>query len=202
MEPKFQTSFIPKKPIVATSGTSVSVIHETNVFAVIATVVFIVTIATSGGLFAYKSSLTNQIAAADKKILEARAALQPETIRDLVDSNSRIVSSKSLLEKHVVVSKLLKLLETLTLKKMRFTTFTYTYANGVPKVSMTGEVQTYNALAQQQDIFSKNEFIKNPQFSNFNLSDNGYIAVAFSATIDPMLVSYKKAIDSMTLTPQ
>lgn len=200
MEPKFQTSFIPKKPILTTKGSGVSIVHETNIFSVAATVMFIAAILTSGGLFVYKNLLTNQIAEADKSILEAQTALKPETIRDLVDANSRITASKSLLEKHVVVSKLLQLLETLTLKKMRFNTFSYSNRNNVPTIFMQGEVQTYNALAQQQNVFSSNEFIKDPHFSNFNLSDNGYIVVNFTATLDPMLTSYKKAVDSMSLT--
>ena len=197
MEPKFQSSFIPKKPIGSTGTTSsVSVIRSTNIFSVMATVVFLVTLATSVGLFIYKNVLTDQIAQADKDITANRAAFQPEKIQQLVDANSRITASGTLLEKHVVVSKLLGLLQQLTLKKMHVSQFDYSNKNGASLLNLVGEVQTYNALAEQQDVFSKSEFIKNPVFSNFNLGDNGYITIAFSATIDPTLISYKRAIQA------
>ncbi|MCX6702234.1 MAG: hypothetical protein NTX96_03530, partial [Candidatus Zambryskibacteria bacterium] len=140
-----------------------------------------------------------QIIEADKNIIAARAAFEPEKIQELVDVNNRIISAKNLLENHVVVSKILVLMENLTIKKMRFTEFDYVNKGNNPTLSIVGEIQTYNALAEQQDIFLKNEFIKNPVFSNFNLGDNGYILVNFSANIDPNLLSYKKMIESMPL---
>ena len=199
MEPKFQTSFIPKKPIGLGTGSGISVIRSTNIFSVVATVLFLVTILTSGGLFFYKNLLTNQIKEADKNIISARDAFEPEKIKELVDVNTRIVSAKKLLSSHVVVSKLFILMENLTIKKMRFTEFNYVNKDNSHTLSITGEVQTYNALAEQQDIFLKNDFIKNPVFSNFNLGDNGYILVNFSAQIDSGLISYKKSIEAIPL---
>jgi hypothetical protein len=196
MEPKFQTSFIPKKPIGSVSGSGVNVIRSTNIFSVVTTVVFIVTLLTSGGLFFYKNLLTNQIKDADKNIISARDAFEPEKIQELVDANSRIISAKKLLENHIVVSKILILLESLTIKRMRFVEFNYANKDNNHNITISGEVQTYNALAQQQDIFLKNDFIKNPIFSNFNLGDNGYILVNFSAQIDPSLISYKKNVEA------
>lgn len=197
MEPKFQTSFIPKKPIGSPVGSGMNIIHSTNVFSVVATVVFIVTLLTSGGLFFYKYTLNNQIQVADQNILTARAAFEPEIIKQLVDVNARIISAKKLLENHVVVSKLLGLMEDLVLKKMRFTEFNYANTDNNPTLTVIGEVQTYNALAEQQDVFLKSGSIKAPVFSNFNLGDNGYITFNFSATVDPTLISYKKTIEAL-----
>jgi hypothetical protein len=196
MEPKFQTSFIPKRPIGSGQGSGIGVIRSTNIFSVIATVVFIVAVLTSGGLFFYKSILTKQIAEADKSIVDARVAFETEKIKELVDANARITSAKNLLGKHVVVSKVLVLMEDLVLKKMRFTDFSFVNKDNQPTVSVSGEIQTYNALAEQQDVFSKNPFVENAMFSNFNLADNGYIMVKFTADINSDLVSYKKAVES------
>ena len=199
MDKDSQTSFIPKKPIGSPQGSGISVIHSTNVFSIVATAVFIVTILTSGGLFFYKNLLTNQIKEANKNIITAREAFEPEKIKELVDVNNRIVSAKRLLENHTVVSKVLSLMENLTIKKLRFTEFTYTNKANNPTINVSGEVQTYNALAEQQDIFLKNESIKEPTFSNFNLGDSGYILVSFSAKVDPNFVSYKKTVESLPL---
>jgi hypothetical protein len=196
MEPKFQTSFIPKKPIGVTQDSGINVIRNTNVFSVVATVIFVVTALTSLGLFFYKNVLTNQIKQADANIMSARAAFEPEKIQELVDINTRIISAKKLLENHTIVSRVLTLMEELTAKKMRFTEFNYADKNNDLTISISGEIQTYNALAEQQNTFLKNEFIKNPIFTNFTLGDNGYIFFNFSAKIDPSLVSYSKIIGS------
>src|SRR3989339_516637 len=194
MEPRFQTSFIPKKPIGSPDGSGVKIVHSTNIFSVIATVIFIITVLMAGGLFFYKNILANQIKESEKKLAEAQDAYALSSIKELLDVSARITSANSLLNKHVAVSKVLVLIGDLTVRKLRFTDLTYTIKNNIPTVAISGEVQTYNALAEQQDKFLKNEFIKNPTFSNFNLGDNGYIIVDFSTNIDPNFVSYKSTI--------
>lgn len=200
MEPKFNTSFIPKKPIVDTPAPAEFHKKGTkNIFDILATVAFMITLLASGGLFVYKNVLISQIAQADKDVNAARSAFDTTKIQDLLDANSRIMATKNLLEKHIAVSELLLLLQSLTVKKMRFSKFIYDNKNGSPTLSLDSEVQSYNALAQQSDIFSKSEFIKNQQFSNFNLSDNGFIKVKFFAGLDSTLTSYKKAVEAVSL---
>ncbi len=202
MDPKFQTSFIPKSPVVSNAQESrSSSVANTNIFSVVATVLFIAALIASGALFAYKQLLMSQIQAADRSITAARAAFEPEKIKELLDSDSRINSSKTLLERHVVVSKLLILLQNLTVKRMQLTDLTYSNKSGSHSLLMKAEVQTFNALAQQKEIFARNEFVVRPEFSNFTPKDDGVIGVSFSAVIDSGLVSYKKAIESASLNP-
>jgi hypothetical protein len=199
MEPKFQTSFIPKKPVGSSQGSGIEKIQSTNIFSITATIIFIVTILVSVGLFFYKNILNNQIETANANIEAARADFEPEKIQQLLDANARILSVKNLLENHVVVSRVLVLMQDLTVKKMRFISLNYVNKNNDPTITITGEIQTYNALAEQQDAFLKNESMKNPGFSDFNLGDNGYISVNFSSKIDPGYVSYKKMLESIPL---
>lgn len=195
MEPKFQNSFIPKKPMGLTQNVGVNVVHSTNIFSVIAGIIFVIALLISGGLFAYGKILDGQIEEVQAKILAARGAYEPEKIKELIDIDRKITSSEDLLRNHVAVSEVLSLLEELTLKKMRFTSFDYTNNNNKPEVTIAGDVQTYNALAKQQEFFASTEFIRNPTFTDFNLGDNGYISVKFSADIDQSLISYKRIMD-------
>lgn len=195
MEPKFQSSFIPKAPIVSSSTAApIQRPHTTNVFAVAAGFIFVVTLAASGGEIVYKNILTNQIAEADQELIQARADFQPEKIKELVTENAQIGMSKKLLDKHVAVSEVLALLEALTVKRMRFTAFSYEDKTTSQTVSISGVAENYNALAEQETIFSSSKFIKNPDFSNFNLDENGNVKVDFFATLDSNLVSYKQAL--------
>jgi len=198
MQPNFQTSFIPKKPV---SGESekVNVVHDTDIFTLAATITFIVTALLYGGLYFYKNLLVKQIGDAGKQLEDARAAILPDKIEELLDANSRISTVNGLLERHVVNSKMLVLLGDLAVTKLQFNDLTYTNKTGSPVLRINGEVQTYNALAQQQDILTKNEYIKNPIFSNITLSDGGNIRFQFTSSIDLNLVSYKKAVESLSI---
>jgi hypothetical protein len=196
MDPKFSTSFIPKKPIVTSSESTISVVRETNIFSLVATTLFIVTLLASGGSFAYKKILVNQIESADKQINEARAAFEADKIKDLIDANSRLAATKNLLDNHIVSSKLLALFEVLTVKKARLLQLSYINRNNSQELQLKGETQTYNALADQSNIFGESEFISNPQFSNINPGENGYINFSFTAKVNPKLLSYKRSIES------
>src|SRR4029078_12292211 len=112
---------------------------------------------------------------ADRDINAARASFELDKIQSLLDANARISAVKGLLDKHVAVSQLLALLESLTVKHIRFSDFSYNNKEGNPTLSMNTEAKDYNALASQSDIFSKNDFIQSPYFSDFSLSDNGNV---------------------------
>jgi hypothetical protein len=196
MEPKFQTSFIPKKPVIQTQGlSSAPVIRTTNIFSLVSGVVFVVTMVVSGSLFFYKQLLNKQIATAGQSIEDARGAFQLDKIQELLDANSRLLAIDKLLNNHVSVSKLLGFLSEVTVKKIRLEEMTYKNEGNSPTIAMKVEAASYNALAAEGDILSKNEFIKNPFFANFSPKENGYIEASFSSNIDTTLTSYKKTIE-------
>jgi len=200
MEPKFQTSFIPKKPIMSADGSSgISVVRTTNIFSIIATVVFIMTVLVAGALFLYKTTIEGQIEAAKQEVEQAKESYGPEIIQKLIDASTKIQTANELLEQHVVVSEVMKELERLTVRRLRFDDFLYKKVNGVPTLTMKGEVQNYNALAQQQEIFNNSTYMKNPEFAGFNLQENGFINVNFSAELDPSIVSYRRLVDPLPL---
>jgi len=194
MEPKFQTSFIPKSPIVSTKGSEVKMVHTTNIFSIIATFVFLAVLIVSAGLFAYKNILKKQISEAKTSLVDVRAVFEPEKIQELVDINTRISVTKNLLEKHIILSEFLLFLQKTIVQKVRFDKLSYTNNGKDMTISIDTEAESYNAIAQQVDILSKNQFINEPFFSNFDLGENGTIRMKFFAKIVPDLISYKKKI--------
>ncbi len=195
MEPKFNTSFIPKKPIVETPAVSGKRSGSFNILSALSTLIFIVTILAAGGLFVYKNVLNGQIAKAEQEVNDAREAFQTQKIQDLLDANARIVATKNLMNSHVAVSELVALLQNLTLKTVKYTKLTYNSEKGAPTLNIDAEARSYNALADLSDQFLKNDFVKGQIFSNFNLVDNGNVKVNIFATLDPSLTSYKRALD-------
>lgn len=199
MDTKFQTSFIPKKPIIDTPGSSYQRAASVNVISVVANIIFAITLVVTGGAFLYKNFLINQVKEAGVELEAARSAFETEKIQDLLDVSKRFSATKNILENHIVVSELLILLQTSTVKTMSFNNFSYQNKNKEITLTMIAEAQSFNAIAQQADIFSKTNFIKDINFSNFVLSDNGMIKMSFSAMVSPELISYKKVIESLSL---
>jgi hypothetical protein len=197
MDPKFQTSFIPKKPVVGGVNEPAGLSRPIGIFSVFMWFAFIITVLTTLALFGYKQVLNSQISQAEKDIVSAREAFQPETLKELVDVSSRITLTQRLLNSHVLTSQILDMLQNLILKKVRLNNFTLSSKENVPTISMDLEASSYNALAQQSIVFSKSTEIKNPQFTDFTVLDTGNITTKFTATLDPSLLSYKKVIDSL-----
>ncbi len=183
------------------SGNIIEAVHTTNLFTVISSVVFIATLLASGGAFAYKKYLTDQVNKASSELGSATEAFAPDKIQELVDASSRLATTKHLLVNHVTVSEVFSLLQSLTVSKVRFTSFEFSIKENHMSVAMDGESQTYNALANQSDAFSQNSFIIAPLFSDVNLTTQGNIGFKFVATLNPDLVSYKKAIEALKSNP-
>ncbi len=197
MQPNFQNSFIPKKPIDNTPDRPSGTNPEINIFSLAATIVFICMALLFGGLYFYKTILVKNLATAKEELESARSAIEPENIQKILDANSRITTSVGLLEKHLTTSKLLVFLGDSVVRKMKFTDLLYTNKDGIPTITINSEVQTYNAFAYQESVFSQNELVKFQDFSGISLAENGNIKFKFTARLDPSLVSYKKSLESI-----
>ena len=199
MEPKFQTSFIPKRPVMDNPKSALPVVKTTNIFSVAANLIFVLTLLASAGLFGYKYLLIKQITDADRQLNAAREAFEADKVEDLLDASTRITTTKNLLEKHFVVSEILVLMQQLTVKNMRFDEFNFKNKNGSPTLEMIGEGSTYNAIAEQSDTFNQNGFFKNQTFNDFSLTDTGTVRAKYLTNLSPELISYKKLIEDNSL---
>jgi len=200
MENRFQTSFIPKRPIVSGGSQFIKPKGPPSFFIIIGVVVFLITMGVFGGLYFYKKSLTTANEAKKQQIQTAIKNFEPELTRQLTVLKTRVDSSKQLLGNHIAVSSLLKLLETNTTQAVRFSEMSFSIsldqASGGQKMGMSlkGEASNYNTVAFQSDVFTKNDNFKSPVFSDFNLNDKGVILFNVRADIDPKIILYKQGI--------
>jgi len=207
MEPKFQSSFIPKGPLSTTAIVS-SVGHnrqEKSFFTFVATVIFIISIVAAAGMFGYKYYLKYSIEQMGIDLKKAQATLEPEKIHELTRLDSRINVTKELTSKHRVLTPLFEFLEISTPRLLRFKDFHYGITGRGLELSIKGEARGYATLALFDDILSKNQFFKDSTFSNLNLNDKGDVSFSLEAIIDPNLLSYSRAIEQIgipTMTSQ
>src|SRR3989338_5029652 len=122
MEPNFQTSFIPKKPIVverASGGRSV------GIFTVIAIFLLFAVIFATGGLYIYKGVLAKSITQKETDLALAKNRFEPAKITELQVLDKRLRASTEILGKHIAVTPIFEALSAVTMKTVRYTKFSY-----------------------------------------------------------------------------
>jgi hypothetical protein len=193
MEPQFQTSFIPKKA--DSSGPKLINAQEpVSIFSIISNIILVVVIFASIGLFLYQRSIDSQIISYENKIVEAKDAFQPDTVKKLVYLSNQISFTKKLLDSHIAVSQLFDKFQTLLVKTVRLNNFMYSNTNGLISIKADGESKSYGALVQQSDIFQQSGLMNNIGFFNFNIAEDGNVAFNFGATVDQNALLYKNLI--------
>jgi hypothetical protein len=192
MDTRLRTSFIPKKTLILKSesaGGRISI----NLFLSLGMIIFFLTMALAAGVYLYKIVIQKKITAEGIALEKARKAFEPSLIADVKRLDNRITTGKTILENHVVVLPVFDMLEALTLKTVRFASFDYKNTKGgAPTIKLEGEAQSYSSVALLSDSFAEDARIKNPVFSNLNLSEAGGVKFSFQASLDPGMISFKK----------
>jgi len=190
MDPQFKTSFIPKKPIVSQSA-NFHAPSTINLFSLLATVLFIVTVVLSGGAFFYKGYLTNQIDSKKSTLERARGAFDPEVIDQIIRLDTRIESSKKLLSSHLAITPFFNFLSSVTLRTVRFKDFSFAYlAKDKINVEMKGEAESYASIALQSDLLNSQKNLTDTIISDVALESSGTISFKINTNVGSSLVSY------------
>ena len=192
MEPNFQTSFIPKKPIVderVPMARPVGVLLIASIF-----ILFTVLLAT-GGLYFYKGIVTKNLADQQANLTLAQNRFEPSKITELQTLDKRLRASTEILSKHISITPIFTVLQDLTMKSVRYTKFSYDVGTGqniTVDVKMSGQAIGYRSIALQSDLFAQNKNIINPVFSNLTLDNSGNVIFDLEFSVDPGFVNYKQ----------
>lgn len=191
MDGKFQTSFIPKKPVVSAERTKGS---SMSLFMIVSIFLFVVSLVCAGLVFAGKKYLSDQLAKDEEKFKKAQEIFDPLTVDTLVKLNNRIESAKKILSKHIAILPIFDYLESKTLKNVRFKTVNVLFLeNGTASLDMKGEAKNFSAVALQSDVFAESKELKNPIISDIDLSLVGGVTFSFKTEVDPSVVLYRNA---------
>jgi len=193
MEQNFQTSFIPKKPIIEeTSGPK----KPMSFFMIFAILVFLTMALSFGGIYLYKASLNQKIEEKKLNLDRANKRFEVDTIVELQTLDKRLRSANAVLAKHLTISPVFEVLQDITMKKVRYTRFSYDIGeNDKVIIQINGKATSYKEVALQSDLYSENKNIIEPIFSNLNLDDEGNVLFDLEFSVDPGLVNYKQALD-------
>lgn len=197
METTFQTSFIPKQPITETrqsrsSGGSVSI------FIFISIILLIASIVSAGLVYVYKVTLEKGVARSEEELARAKDAFDGDFIAELQAADKRLRAANDVVESHVVLSPIFEILQSSTLKTVRFTKFSHsiigTGNTARVEVKMSGKARDYTAIALQSDALTKSKYIKDPLFSNLTLDEQSNVLFDLTFSVDPQLVLFTNVI--------
>lgn len=214
MEPHFQTSFIPKRPLTSNgqnSGMNVAQKQHhgvASVFMIIAVLIFIASLAAVGGAYAWKQYLISAQAGYKQDLAKREQQFNLDLIEQLKEVNVKIDTARQLLSGHLALSGIFDILGKFTIGHVRFQSLDVTApTNGTTdiKISMHGYGTSLQAVAFQSDVLSQLEqyglrnIVKNPILADPSLSTDGTtVAFDFTATIDPATLSYEKSVTGDT----
>jgi hypothetical protein len=186
-----KTSFIPKASLKVerrqeTHGAPIALA------SLIATIILILAVAGGAGMFLFKEFLIGQINSKKDSLDRARAAFQPDTIKELARIDTRLMVGSSLLAAHTAPSLVLDEVARLTLASVRFGSFQFGTVGGLNKltVSMNGTAKSFNAVALEADQFGHSEVLTNPVFSNMNFDATGNVSFDVTADVNPSAILY------------
>lgn len=191
MENSFQTSFIPKKPII--SGATGK--EPTNFFYLITILLLVISVLLSAMLFVYKIYLNKQQESLSSSLAVNSDSFEKETIAELELFSKRTASAKEVLENHVVLSPLFSLLGEITIPQIQYTRFDEQIDDkGVILIKISGVALDYRSIALQADVFSSKEgnSFKNVLFSNLIKNKNGNVSFELKFNVEPDVISYEK----------
>jgi len=192
MENSFQTSFIPKKPIVSDSLNR----EPRSLFLWIATFLLIISIAASVLLFVYRIYLTKQKESSSASLLLTRDSFEKDTIDELELFDRRTESAKQILSNHIVLSPVFALLGEITIPSVQYTDFTQQTSKEEFLVNMKGVARDYRSIALQADMFNsaRGRSFGDVLFSDLTKDKNNNINFNLKFSISPDLLSYEKNI--------
>ena len=220
METKFQTSFIPKKPLITNERSSST--SGVSIFMFLAVIIFVISIAGAGFTIVWKNLLIKSQEQYKIDLSENEKRFNIKLIEELKKSNIKIDLAKKLLNNHLAVSETFDIISKLTIdgvvfKSLDFTssgvsldtsslintdTNQQTNASSIAKISMKGVANSFSSIAFQSDVFGSsakygtNKILKNPVLSDLSTDEAGNVSFSFTADLMPSDISYSKVLIS------
>ena len=194
MEPNFQTSFIPQKPMIEKRAVTTRPVGFLAVIAIF--ILFTIVLATVAFYF-YKGVLIKNIIKMENNLNLARNRFEPSKITELQILDKRLRASNEILSKHIAITPIFQALQSITMKTVRYTKFSYDLGaekNAKITIKMSGLAIGYRSVALQSDLFTKNKNLIEPIFSNLALDNSGNVLFDLGFSVDPSFVDYKQML--------
>lgn len=191
------SSFIPKSTLERPTESSTSYV---GLLFVISLMILLISGIVFGGTMLYKSLIYNEINAPcnesgnGTKSCGLKASVERErhnidqsTIQALERLNKKLDSVGKLVEQHIDLLRVFKLLEQNTLPSIGYTSFAYSPKN----IILDGQAQDFESIAVQSQVFTKaktDNQLKEFMFSDLDQDQLGKVKFKLTLVINPSLI--------------
>ena len=127
-----------------------------------------------GMQFGYGPYLDKKIQNLDAKINELNQSLNQSEVDNFIKFYSQISNLKTLLDKHIFGSNILKFLEANTLKSLVYTSANLDIGRN-KEIKLRGIAPNFEALSQQLEIFRQSDSVKDITFKDASSNEKGGI---------------------------
>ena len=205
MEPKYNTSFIPKKFLggnVGGSAGGTQFVQRRHVMGpgyYLSVLIFVITLIVSGGVFAYVKITQQNIEKLQTALELSTQSINVNEVESYIRLNKRLTNANTIVNKHVAVSEVFALLEERTLRDVRYGALDYSMEGDGSTISVTvsGEAPDFQQVALQARQFQSAELLKAPTVTHLaygNDGEEGLVEFKIQVGIDPRLVSFGSAL--------
>lgn len=208
MEPKFQTSFIPRKQVTSVGGTIGGGVPTqlkpksdlSSIFMAISVILFIVSALGLGGAFFWKYYSNQQNISYKEQLAKKEKEYNINNIQNLKVVSVQIDMANKLLENHLAFSKIFDHIGKMAISDVRFLSMDLKSSDSQKvTVSVKGLGKNLPAVAFQSDVLSSLEkygvstIFSNPVIQSPSLDSTGAISFGFSADVDRNSLLFKTA---------
>jgi hypothetical protein len=140
-----------------------------GLFQMVAGLLFLLSVLSIGGIFAYKKMVQSEIDDLKSELATLESQLDQQEIQSLVTFDRKLSSARDLLASHVSVSSFFKMLEANTVAPLYYTSFKYNApANQDVSVEIEGKAESYRIISEQEKAFLKNPNTVSLEFKDLN----------------------------------
>ncbi len=197
MDKSFETSFMPKQPLLRVEGVSRRR-EPVNLAMVMALIVFFVTLAVSGGIYFYKLQVDKRVVARAMELEAAEKLLDIDEIELYKRIDTRIDTAKSLLENHTVFTVVLNLLEESSAQNIGLTSLSYSKDKQTFVLTLSAQATSYGAVYFQANAWrSMAPLVTDVKVESLTLDDtSGIVSFAGRLVVDAGLTKYGRLLES------
>lgn len=195
MEPKFTTSFIPKKQVAVSAKGAPGFGSGFSFMTLLASVILVAVILFAAGLFLYRLTVEQRIEEQFVTLQRVKESFDPNLLSQATRLNNRVISAGEIINSHLAPSAIFDLLEEFSLQTISFKSFEFSdNTDGKIIVKGDGEGNSFASVVLQSDEFGKSGQMRDVLFSNIQPNTLGNVNFSFEATIDPQLVLYSRGL--------
>jgi hypothetical protein len=191
MEQRFDTSFIPQKPIFKEEAGARR--HEPiPIVTLIGFAIFFAMLILTGLTFFFDKKETESVEALSAQLGTEKDRFNPQAIEELKAMSARLSLAKKVIDNHVGVTGLLDLIQSRTLKSVYYQNLRLTKdeKRGYT-VALQGEAPSFGILYAQLEEYRQEPKITHVDTGDTRLNDRtGAITFDFTLTLSPEVLKY------------